>query len=80
MQSNTSMRHGSPKNKGQEGQDGTKATLTPNESTLITGFGIQSTYSMLRRGELPNIKVGKRFFIPRSALLKWLEGCGQISA
>ena len=31
---------------------------------------------LLKRGEMPAIQVGKRFFIPRTALLKWLENAG----
>jgi excisionase family DNA binding protein len=53
-----------------------RATLSPRESVGITGIGITHTYDLLRRGEMPAIKVGKRFFIPRSALLKWLENAG----
>jgi excisionase family DNA binding protein len=31
---------------------------------------------LLRAGKMPAIKVGARFFIPKAALLKWLESCG----
>jgi excisionase family DNA binding protein len=55
---------------------GERATLSPRESVRITGIGITHTYNLLRRGEMPAIKVGKRFFIPRSALLKWLQSAG----
>jgi excisionase family DNA binding protein len=51
-------------------------TLTPRESVKITRFGINHTYDLLKRGEMPAIKVGKRFFIPKSALLKWLDSAG----
>src|ERR1035437_6729573 len=53
-----------------------KATFTPLESTRITGFGIQATYKMLRAGTIPHIKVGMRFYIPKSALAHWMETCG----
>jgi len=52
------------------------ATLTPYQSTEITGFGVQATYKMLRAGTIPSIRSGKRFFIPRKALENWLESCG----
>ena len=52
------------------------ATLTPQESRKITRFGTNHTYQLLRAGKMPSIKVGARFFIPKSALLKWLDACG----
>jgi excisionase family DNA binding protein len=52
------------------------ATLTPQESRKITRFGTNHTYKLLNDGILPSIKVGNRFFIPRAALLKWLETAG----
>jgi len=58
-----------------EQQNG-RATLTPRETTAITGFGIQQTYKMLRANKLPHIRCGTRFFIPRAALMRWLESCG----
>ena len=50
-----------------------RATMTPLESTKVTGFGVQATYRMLRAGTIPHIRVGMRFFIPRNALMHWLE-------
>jgi excisionase family DNA binding protein len=52
------------------------ATLTPQESRKITRFGTNHTYDLLRRGEMPSIRLGKRFFIPKAALMKWLESAG----
>ncbi len=54
-----------------------RVTLTPHESTRITGFGIQATYKMLREGKLPSIRVGNRFYVPKNALLRWMESCGE---
>ena len=53
-----------------------KLTLTPREAARITGLGVSYTYQLLRSGEMPSIKAGKRFFIPKSALLRWLESAG----
>jgi excisionase family DNA binding protein len=39
-------------------------------------LGVASVYALLRSGEMPSIKVGKKYFVPQSALLKWLENCG----
>ena len=54
-----------------------KITLSPAETTKITGFGITKTYAMLQSGEMPSIRVGKKFFVPRAALVRWIESCGQ---
>jgi excisionase family DNA binding protein len=51
-------------------------TVTPREAAKLTGLGMNYTYALLHAGEMPSIKAGKRFFIPRAALLKWLENCG----
>jgi excisionase family DNA binding protein len=56
------------------------ATLTPKESQKITRFGLNRTYELLRSGEMPSIRVGMRFFIPKTALMKWLENCGKETA
>jgi excisionase family DNA binding protein len=52
------------------------ATLTPQESRKITRFGTNHTYRLLRSGEMPAIRVGNRFFIPKAALMRWLESAG----
>jgi excisionase family DNA binding protein len=50
-------------------------TLSPREVARVTGLGVASTYALLRSGEMPSIKAGKKYFVPRSALLRWLEEC-----
>ena len=54
-----------------------RATMTPLESTEVTGFGVQATYRMLRAGTMPHIRVGMRFFIPRNALMRWLDASAE---
>lgn len=34
------------------------------------------TYEALRKGQIPSIRVGKRFIIPRAAVRRWLDECG----
>jgi excisionase family DNA binding protein len=53
-----------------------RATLSPRETTEITGIGLNRTYELLREGKMPAIVVKNRFYIPRTALLKWLEAAG----
>jgi excisionase family DNA binding protein len=57
-----------------------RRTLSPRESTEYTGFGLGHTYELLRKGIMPAIRVGKQFFIPESALMKWLDECGEKEA
>jgi hypothetical protein len=54
-----------------------RATLTPDKSRAITGFGLSRTYDLLRRGVMPAIVIGHRFYIPHTALLRWLDACGE---
>jgi excisionase family DNA binding protein len=52
---------------------GSVQTLTPRQSIEITGFGVSTTYKLLRAGVLPAFAIGNRFYIPKAALLRWLE-------
>jgi excisionase family DNA binding protein len=54
-----------------------KLTLRPRETCRLTGFGVTQTYRMLKNGTMPSIRVGKQFYIPKAALVKWLESCGE---
>jgi excisionase family DNA binding protein len=51
-------------------------TLDPKGSTAITGFGITQTYELLRQRIMPSILVGRRYYIPKAALMRWLDACG----
>jgi excisionase family DNA binding protein len=37
-------------------------------------LGRTTTYKLLRTGQLPAVRLGGRYFIPRAALIKFLEG------
>ncbi len=54
-----------------------RATLSPRESTKITGIGLNRTYELLKKREMPSIVVANRFYIPRQALMVWLNSCGK---
>ena len=53
----------------------TTHTLTPPQVARELGFGISNTYKMLAAGTIPSIRVGNRYYVPRSALMKFLESC-----
>jgi excisionase family DNA binding protein len=53
-----------------------RQTLTPVEAAEITGIGITRTREMLKARRMPGILVGRRFYVPKAALMRWLETCG----
>lgn len=43
------------------------------------GLSERSTRAALRRGEIPHIRVGRRFILPRAAIAEWLRSAGRSS-
>lgn len=41
------------------------------------GLSERSTRSALRRGEIPHIRIGRRFILPRTAIADWLRSAGR---
>lgn len=52
-----------------------KDTITVKEAAQRLGIGINQAYEACERGELPNVRLGKRWLIPRVAFEAWLVGC-----
>lgn len=46
--------------------------LTLKQAQTWTNLGHTKMYEMLRRGEIPSIKVGRKRLIPREGLEAWL--------
>ena len=63
----------------------TEFTDKGNESTYRSvaalaadiGLSERSTRSALRRGEIPHIRIGRRFILPRVAIAEWLRAAGR---
>ncbi len=53
-------------------------TLTPDEAReeFFPAMSRGSFYVALRRGDIPSLRVGRRFLIPRSAIERFLANCG----
>lgn len=51
-------------------------TLSPRGSQAITGFGLNYTMHLLETKQMPSIRLGRRYLIPRTALLEWLRQAG----
>lgn len=54
-----------------------RLTLRPKETTSITGLSVGATYALLESGAMPSIRVGKKFLIPKAALVDWVNSCGK---
>ena len=53
--------------------DEEKLTLTVNEVSKVLGISRGLAYSMVKTGEIPSVRFGKRVLVPRRALEKLLE-------
>ena len=49
--------------------------ITVTEAAAMLGISRNHAYDMVKRGELPVVRFGKRILIPRIALEKRLERC-----
>ena len=53
---------------------------TVTELAADIGLSERSTRAALRRGEIPHIRVGRRFILPRAAIAEWLRTAGRSGA
>lgn len=51
--------------------------ITVPEAARMLGVSRNFAYELVRRHELPAVRFGKRLLIPRAALEKMLERCGE---
>jgi excisionase family DNA binding protein len=51
----------------------------PSVAALANDLGMceRSVRASLRRGEIPHIRLGKRFILPRAAIADWLRNAGR---
>lgn len=45
----------------------------PKDLQKIFGVSKNTVYSMIRQDTFPSIRVGRQYFIPKDALLNWLQ-------
>ena len=45
-----------------------KKTLNVEEVAQILGIGRASAYRAIKRGEIPSIRIGRRYLVPRHAI------------
>ena len=53
--------------------DEEKLTLTVSETARLLGISRGLAYEMVRTGEIPSVRFGKRVLVPRRALERLLE-------
>jgi len=54
-----------------------RLTVSVEEAGKLLGIGRSSAYGVIRRGELPFLKIGRRILVPRSALFRKIEDLQQ---
>ena len=55
-----------------------RRTLTVGECAKVLGIGRSAAYEAVRTGQIPTIRVGRRFLIPEVALARLLDEAGRV--
>jgi excisionase family DNA binding protein len=50
-----------------------RLTLSVDEAAERLGIGRSAAYEAIHRGEIPSLRIGRRFLVPVSALSRYLE-------
>ena len=48
-------------------------TYTVKEASAILGVSFGTMYRLVRSNQVPNIKIGGRYFLPQQSFLLWFE-------
>ena len=51
-----------------------KETLRVEEAAALLGIGRSAAYDAIHRGEIPVLKIGRKFLVPKKALIPLLDG------
>lgn len=49
-----------------------KLVYTVTETAQILNIGMNKAYELIQQNQIPNVRVGRKFLIPKEALVKWL--------
>jgi excisionase family DNA binding protein len=55
-------------------------TLKIEEAAKILGISRNTAYDAVKTGQLPTVKIGRRFLVPRGALERLLESAAPVAA
>ena len=53
---------------------GDRLVYTVQEVAALLGLGLSGTYTLVRKGTIPAIKVGARWVVPKQRFHAWLDG------
>lgn len=57
-----------------------RMTLTIEEAAALLGISRALAYELVKRGELPSLRLGRRVVVPRKALEAFVEAATRTSA
>jgi excisionase family DNA binding protein len=52
----------------------TETVMTPADLAEETHLSLRFIYQQMKKGVIPNVKVGDRYLIGREAFLRWVNG------
>ena len=61
-------------------RDGTALTLSVRQAATLLGCGRDAMYALVKRGEIPAIRFGRKIRIPRKAIAVWVESQAQLTS
>jgi len=57
-----------------------RQTLKIEEAAKILGISRNTAYDAVKTGQLPTVKIGRRFLVPKAALERMLDNAAPVSA
>lgn len=55
-----------------------KLVYNTHEVAKLLDIGLNKVYELLIQNQLPHVRVGRRYLIPKHALQQWLEKCTEV--
>jgi excisionase family DNA binding protein len=61
------------KQQRQQKQNANPILMRPDEVAPLLNIELSTVWAWLRRGVLPHVRIGTRYFISRASLMRWIE-------
>ncbi len=55
-----------------------RVTMTVSEFAKYLGIGLNKAYEIINSGEIPHLKIGRKFKIPKKGIDEWIEKMSSI--
>lgn len=55
-----------------------RVTMTVSEFAKYLGIGLNNAYEIINSGEIPHLKIGRKFKIPKKGIDEWIEKMSSI--